>query len=85
MAPHLTQKLITFGTRSSHQQLQEVVDQQLVKGAVQPVHQQRSQGFFSRLFLILKKTGDLCPMMDLLKLNCHLVVPHFSMETNAPV
>ena len=53
----------------------------LEKGAIEPVHRSCSLGFFSRLFLVPKKTGDLRPMKDLSTLNRHLVIPHFQMET----
>jgi hypothetical protein len=39
-------------------------------------------GFYSRLFLVPKKTGGMRPIIDLSILNAYLVVPHFKMETN---
>ena len=42
-------------------------------------------GFYSRLFLAPKKTGDLRPVIDLSTLNRHMVVPHFKMETQGSV
>ena len=36
-------------------------------------------------FLVPKKTGDLCPVIDLSHLNDHLVIPQFKMETQASV
>jgi hypothetical protein len=39
-------------------------------------------GFYSRLFLVPKKTGGMRPVIDLSILNTYLVVPHFKMETN---
>ena len=44
-----------------------------------------SLGFYSRLFLVPKKTGDLRPVIDLSTLNRHMVVPHFKMETQGSV
>ena len=45
----------------------------------------KSLGFYSRLFLVPKKTGDLRPVIDLYTLNRHMVVPHFKMETQGSV
>ena len=42
-------------------------------------------GYFSRLFLVPKKTGDLHPVIDLSQLNCYLEIPHFKMEMQASV
>ena len=44
-----------------------------------------TKGFFSRLFLVPKKTGDLRPVIDLSRLNDHLVNPRFKMDTQASV
>ena len=44
-----------------------------------------SLGFYIRLFLVLKKTEDLRPVIDLSTLNRHMVVPHFKMETQGSV
>ena len=40
-------------------------------------------GFYSRLFLAPKKTGDWCPVLALSLLNTYLLSPHFQMETPA--
>ena len=45
----------------------------------------RCPGFYSRLFLVPKKTGHLRPVMDLSTLNQHLIVPQFKMETQVSV
>ena len=42
-------------------------------------------GFYSRLFLALKKTGNWCPVIDLSLLNTYLISPHFHMETSASI
>ena len=44
-----------------------------------------SLGYYSRLFLVPKKTGDLRPVIDLSTLNRHMVVPDFKMETQGSV
>ena len=42
-------------------------------------------GFYSRIFLVPKKTGGMRPVIDLSVLNTFLVVPHFKMETNRSI
>ena len=74
-----------FRTRNSRQDLQQAVDALLSKGAIERVLNKASLGFNSRLFLVPKKTGDLCPLIDLSTLNRHMVVPHFKMETQRSV
>ena len=56
-----------------------------MKGAIDRVTNVKSLGFYSRLFLVPKKTGDLRPVIDLSTLNRHMVVPHIKMETQGSV
>ena len=56
-----------------------------MKGAIERGTNVKSLGFYSRLFLVPKKTGDLRPVIDLSTLNHHMVVPHFKMETQGSV
>ncbi|VDI27842.1 Hypothetical predicted protein [Mytilus galloprovincialis] len=42
-------------------------------------------GFYSRLFLVSKKTGGMRPVIDLSILNSYLIIPHFKMETNRSI
>ena len=83
--PQLTHQSISFRTRNSRQDLQQAVDALLMKGAIERVTNVRSLGFYSPLFLVPKKTGDLRPVIDLSTLNRHMVVPHFKMETQGSV
>ena len=83
--PQLTHQCISFRTRNSHQDLQQAVDALLLKGAIERVTNVASLGYYSRLFLVPKKTGDLRPVIDLSTLNRHMVVPHFKMETQGSV
>ena len=83
--PQLTHDRITFRTRNSRQDLQKAVDALLAKEATERVQNVSSLGFYSQLFLVLKKTGDLCPIIDLSTLNRHLVVPHFWMEIQSSI
>ena len=79
--PQLTHQSISFKTRNSCQDLQQAVDALLMKGAIERVTNVMSLGFYSQLFLVPKKTGDLRPVIDLSTFNRHIVVPHFKMET----
>ena len=83
--PPLTRTPISFSTRNTPKDLQTAVDKLLSKGAIEPVFRPETKGFFSRLFLVPKKTGDLRPVIDLSCLNDHLVIPRFKMETQASV
>ena len=83
--PQLTHQSISFRTRYSRQDLQQAVDALLIKGAIERVTNVRSLGFYCRLFLVPKKTGDLRPVIDLSTLNHHMVVPYFKMETQGSV
>ena len=81
--PQLTHHSITFRTRNSHQDLQQAVDALLSKGTIAGVLNEACPRFYSRLYLVPKKTGDLRPVIDLSALNHHLVEPHFKMEIQA--
>ena len=83
--PQLTHQSISFRTRNSRQDLQQAVDALLMEGAIERVTNVRSLGFYSRLFLVPKKTVDLRPVIDLSTLNRHMVVQHFKMETQGSV
>jgi hypothetical protein len=66
--------------------LSEEVQSLILKGAVERVHDPfQSPGFYSRLFLVPKKTGGMRPVIDLSILNTFLLVPHFKMETNRSI
>ena len=83
--PSLTRHPFGFGTRNTRHQLQQAVDSLLSKGAIERVRAVSTLGYFSRLFLVPKKTGELRPVIDLSSLNRHMEVPHFKMETQASV
>ena len=65
--------------------LQEEVHTLLQKGAVELVNPPLTPGFYSRLFLVPKKSGKMRPVIDLSVLNQHLIVPYFKMETNRSI
>ena len=83
--PQLTHRCISFRTRNSRQDLQQAVDPLLMKGAIERVTNVTSLGYYSWLFLVPKKTGDLRPVIDLSTLNHHMVIPHFKMEMQGSV
>ena len=83
--PQLTHQNTTFRNRNSHQDLQQAVDALLSKGATERVLSKSSLGFYSQLFLVPKKTGDLRSVIDLSPLNRHMVMPHFKMETQGSI
>ena len=67
-------------------QMSEEVQTLLSKRAVEIVHNPTAiPGFYSRLFLVPKKTGGMRPVFDLSILNTFLVIPHFKMETNRSI
>ena len=53
----------------------------LEKQAVEPVSRPASLGFYSHVFLVPKKNGQLRPVINLRPLNRVLHTPHFQMET----
>ena len=62
------------------------VEKLLQKAAIVPIHAKQTHiGFYSTLFLVKKKTGDLRPVINLKPLNKFLVKRHFKMDTLAKV
>lgn len=62
------------------------VETLLEKAAIEEISSSNlSPGFYSRLFLVPKKTGGMRPVIDLSILNTHLIIPHFKMETNRSI
>ena len=61
--------------------LLEALHQLMDKNAVELVHNQRSLGFFNRLFLVPKPNKKWRPILDLSKLNIFLKTETFKMET----
>ena len=61
--------------------LLEALHQLIDKNAVELVQNQRSLGFFNRLFLVPKPNSKWRPILDLSKLNVFLKVEKFQIET----
>ena len=61
--------------------LLEALHQIIDKNAVELVDNQRSLGFFNRLFVVPKQNNKWRPILDLSKLNHFLKVEKFKMET----
>ena len=60
---------------------QSLVQDLLVKGAVEHIRDLTSPGFYSLLFLVPKTSGEFRPVIDLSCLNRFLDIPTFRMET----
>jgi hypothetical protein len=66
--------------------LSEEVRSLLLKRVIEEIPlTQLIPGFYSRLFLIPKKTGGMRPVIDLSILNRYISVPHFKMETTRSI
>jgi hypothetical protein len=66
--------------------LLEEIQSLLLKRVIEEIPlTQLTSGFYSRLFLVPKKTGGMRPVIDLPILNSYLSVPHFKMETNRSI
>jgi len=63
---------------------QEILDM-IAKGALEKVDNPNSPGFYSRIFLVPKKTGGMRPVIDLKRLNQFLVHKHFKMESGQSI
>ena len=61
--------------------LQQAVDEMLLKGAIRLLESTSVPGFYSRLFLVPKKTGEMRPVIDLSALNKFVECPTFKMDT----
>jgi hypothetical protein len=70
---------------SKAEMLQSSVDEMLQKNAVELVNNTSSLGFYSHVFLVIKKTGKFRPVINLRVLNQTLEVPTFKMETVASI
>ena len=80
--PPLTRVPIEFSTSTSQRdRLRTVVQELLIKAAIEVVDNPSSPGFYSRLFTVPKASGGCRPVIDLSALNRYIECPHFQMET----
>ncbi len=80
--PRFNGVLMSVAEGEAAQVLQNEIDSLLLKRAIRVVPIEESQqGFYSRYFLIPKKGGSLCPILDLRVLNSHLRKYTFRMLT----
>ena len=63
----------------------QAVADMLFKGAIQEVRDPSSLAFYSRFFVVAKKTGGWRPVIDLSYLNFYLDFPTFRMETTQSI
>lgn len=77
--PQQSHKPQTVETRQQSKLISEEVQKLLEKGAIQEVTEDE-EGFYSRLFLVPKKDGQMRPVINLRPLNQFLVHNHFKME-----
>ena len=68
-------------SQSSSPLLREEIAELLKKRAVERVRNSGTRGFYSWLFLVPKKNGKLCTVIDLSLLNQYINKQHFKMET----
>ena len=68
---------------SQHQYIPDSIRGLLEKQAVERVQDPHSPGFYSRLFLVQKKSSSWRPVIDLKVFNTFLLKPTFKMETPA--
>ena len=61
--------------------LEEEILSLLSKDALEEVTDVNTQGFYSRMFLVAKKTGGWRPIIDLSVLNTYIKAPTFKMES----
>lgn len=72
----------TFSTDPVKQDLlQSHIQELLAKNAIERVSQHNTPGFYSRIFLVPKRTGDMRPVIDLSVLNQYIKSVPFRMET----
>ena len=77
--PSQTVKPVTSVSKENIPILNAEISKLQLKGAIRPVNFTNA-AFYSRLFLVPKKGGDLRPVIDLSALNQFVINEHFQME-----
>ena len=86
LTPPLGEEQSQTSDKEKFRLLSEEVQCLLLKRVIDEIPlTQLTPGFYSRLFLVSKKTGGMRPVIDLSILNSCLSVPHFKMETNRSI
>jgi len=67
---------------SKHPQVSIEIQSMIDKGALEKVHNPNTPGFYSRIFVVEKKTGGFRPIIDLKNLNRFLIYKPFKMESS---
>jgi hypothetical protein len=83
--PLLTRHPVHFQNKSSLERIKRATSLMIEKRVIEPVRDRSSLGFYSRLFLVPKRSGEDRPIIDLSPLNRQLEVPKFRMETQVSV
>ena len=71
---------ITATQQDMELKISEEIKAMTAKGAIRPVANPSTQGFFSRIFLVPKKDGGSRPVINLRPLNQYIKYQHFKME-----
>ena len=79
-SPPLSNVPIPFPGGPQPHLIEEEIQSLLLKGAIAPIHQ-ADPGFYSRFFLVPKRSGGVRPVLDLSTLNLFLRTCKFQMET----
>ena len=75
-------KITKFKSVEQNEVVRKEVEELLKKQAIERVpNSQIGTGYYNTFFLVTKKDGGFRTILNLKKLNSHLKVPHFKMET----
>lgn len=85
--PLTTVPLVKTESKDPHKQalLAQEIQTLLDKGAIEPVKDSSTPGFYSRIFLVPKPEGKWRPVIDLSALNKFVNIPRFKMDTPAKI
>ena len=78
--PQQSHRSVTVQSGHKAAVISEEIGKMVDKGAIQEVKGTMTDGFFSRLFLVPKKGGQMRPVLNLKPLNRFIYHRHFKME-----